>query len=51
VTDVYELPQGIMLDVRRANGSVLIPFRPEVVTKVDLAGRRLIVDPPEGLIE
>ncbi len=51
VTDVYELPQGIMLDVRRPKGSVLIPFRPEVVTHVDLAGRRLIVDPPEGLIE
>ena len=51
VIDVYELPQGIMLDVRRPKGTVLIPFRPEVVTKVDLAGRRLIVDPPEGLIE
>ena len=51
VIDVYELPQGIMLDVRRPKGSVLIPFRPEVVTQVDLAGRRLIVDPPEGLIE
>ena len=51
VTDVYEVPQGVMLDVRRPTGSVLIPFRPEVVTQVDLAGRRLIVDPPEGLIE
>ena len=51
VTDVYELPQGVMLDVRRPKGSVLIPFRPEVVTRVDLAGRRLFVDPPEGLIE
>lgn len=51
VVDVYELPQGIMLDVRRTTGTVLIPFRPEVVTQVDLAGRRLIVEPPEGLIE
>lgn len=51
VTDVYELPQGLVLDVRRPKGSVLIPFRSEVVTEVDLAGRRLIVDPPEGLIE
>jgi 16S rRNA processing protein RimM len=40
-----------VLDVRRPKGSVLIPFRSEVVTQVDLAGRRLIVDPPEGLIE
>ena len=51
VTDVYELPQGILLDVRRPNGSVLVPFRPEVVTHVDLAARRLVIDPPEGLIE
>jgi 16S rRNA processing protein RimM len=51
VTDIYELPQGIVLDVRRPKGSVLIPFRSEVVTEVDLAGRRLIVAPPEGLIE
>ena len=51
VIDVYELPQGIMLDVRRPKGTVLIPFRPEVVTQVDLAGRRLLIDPPEGLIE
>jgi 16S rRNA processing protein RimM len=51
VTDVYELPQGIMLDVRRPAGSVLVPFRPEVVTEVDLAGRRLFITPPEGLIE
>ena len=51
VTDVYELPQGVMLDVRRPTGSVLIPFRSEVVTRVDLDQRRLEIDPPEGLLE
>ena len=51
VTDVYELPQGIVLDVRRPGGSVLVPFRPEVVTAVDLASRRILIMPPEGLIE
>jgi 16S rRNA processing protein RimM len=51
VTDVYELPQGVMLDVRRPSGSVLIPFRAEVVTRVDLAERRLEIDPPAGLLE
>src|SRR5690348_17796253 len=48
VIDVYELPQGIMLDVRRPRGSVLIPFRPEVVTRVDLAARQLVIDPPRS---
>jgi 16S rRNA processing protein RimM len=51
VTDVYELPQGVMLDVRREKGSVLIPFRPEIVQRVELDARRLIIDPPEGLLE
>ena len=51
VTDVYEVPQGLMLDVKRANGSVLIPFRPEVITRIDHAERRLLIDPPEGLLE
>lgn len=51
VTDVYELPQGVMLDVKRATGSVLIPFRPEVVTRLDLAERRIEIAPPEGLLE
>jgi 16S rRNA processing protein RimM len=51
VTDVYELPQGVMLDVRREKGSVLIPFRGEIVQRVDLAARRLIIDPPAGLLE
>jgi len=51
VTDVYELPHGVMLDVRRANGSVLIPFRPEVVTRVDIGARRLVIAPPDGLLE
>ena len=51
VTDVYEVPQGLMLDVRLANGSVLIPFRPEVITRIDHAERRLVVDPPEGLLD
>lgn len=51
VIDVYELPQGVVVDVRRPAGSVLIPFRPEVVRRVDVPARRLVIDPPEGLLE
>lgn len=32
-------------------GEVLIPAVPEVVTEVDLEGRRILVDPPPGLVE
>ena len=51
VVDVYELPQGVMLDVRRGQGTVLIPFRGEIVRRVDLEARRVFIDPPEGLLE
>jgi len=51
VVDVYELPQGVMLDVRRDQGTVLIPFRGEIVRRVDLDARRVFIDPPEGLLE
>lgn len=51
VIDVYELPQGVMLDVRREKGSVLIPFSSQVVTQLDLAARRIVIAPPDGLLE
>lgn len=34
-----------------ASRSVLLPFTLEAVPTVDLAARRLVADPPEGLIE
>jgi 16S rRNA processing protein RimM len=51
VVDVYEVPQGLMLDVKRAQGTVLIPFRPEVIAAIDHEGRRLLIEPPEGLLD
>ena len=51
VTELYELPQGIILDVQRPNGVVVIPYSPEVVVGVDLERGVLTIDPPEGLIE
>jgi 16S rRNA processing protein RimM len=48
----YELPQGLMLDVRRAagGGTVMIPYAP-IVTRVDRAARVITIDPPEGLLD
>ena len=52
VRDVYELPQGLALDVgHEARTSIILPFREEIVKRVDLAERRLVVEPPEGLID
>jgi 16S rRNA processing protein RimM len=52
VRDVYELPQGLALDVgHEASTSIILPFREEIVKRVDLENRLLVVQPPEGLID
>lgn len=52
VSDVYELPQGLGLDVKREGmSSVVIPYRAGVVVHVDVAGGRMVVDPPAGLLD
>jgi 16S rRNA processing protein RimM len=50
VAETYELPQGITLDVKRAGGSVMIPYE-RIVTNVDREQRIIRIDPPPGLID
>ena len=52
VTDVLHLPHGDVLVVRRQEGAeVLVPFVKAIVPDVDVEGGRLVVDPPEGLLD
>ena len=52
VDGLYELPQGLMLEVRPpGRATVILPYRPEVVVAVDLARRVVTADPPEGLLD
>lgn len=51
VTTFYELPHGVLLDVRTSKGSALVPYRPEIVVRTDLARRTVVVDESLGLIE
>jgi 16S rRNA processing protein RimM len=51
VIDVYDLPQGLMLDVQRSNGTVMLPFSERVVTAVDREARVITVDPPDGMLD
>lgn len=51
VTGVYELPQGVMIEVQGPKKEFLLPFRKEFVTDVDRAERRLSVVVPDGLVE
>ena len=52
VIEVFELPQGIVIDVRRPDGkTVFLPYDDHTVTEVDAAQRVIHVDPVEGLID
>jgi 16S rRNA processing protein RimM len=51
VSTYYELPQGIMLDIRTARGSVLVPYRPEVIVRTDVEGRIIVIDDKIGFLD
>ena len=51
VSDVEGTMAGSRLVVAGASGDVLIPLVADICTVVDPAGKRIVIDPPEGLIE
>ena len=51
VTTFYELPQGIMLDVKTKGGSTIIPYRPEIIVRTDIAERKIVIDDTIGLFD
>ena len=51
VVQVYELRPADLIEVRTERGTVLVPFVGSIVRGVDVAGGRLVIDPPEGLLE
>jgi 16S rRNA processing protein RimM len=52
VREVLHTPAGELLAVRTADGrEVLVPFVADIVPEVDLVAGRLVVDPPEGLLD
>jgi 16S rRNA processing protein RimM len=51
VREVYELEPNDLLEVRTPTGTLLIPFVRTVVTEVHREEGRLVVDPPEGLLD
>ena len=51
VNSYYELPQGLTLEVKTGNGTVLVPYRPEVVDHVDREARVLVVKSAVGIFD
>ncbi len=42
---------GSLLTVTGARGEVLIPFATHICVEVDVTTRRIVIDPPDGLLE
>jgi 16S rRNA processing protein RimM len=51
IREVYELSPVDILEVRGEGRETMIPFRDEIVVEVDLENGRMVVDPPEGLLD
>ena len=51
VSAVYETQAGLMIEVQGPKREFLLPYKKQFVQQVDREGRRLVVTPPEGLIE
>lgn len=51
VTTFYELPQGVMLDVKTARESVIIPYRPEIIVRTDIGERTIVINDTLGFLD
>lgn len=51
VREVYETEPHHMLEVKGAGRLHLVPFDRRIVRSVELEAGRLVIDPPEGLLE
>ncbi len=50
VREVYPLRPADLLAVAGPEGDIMLPFIPEMVVEFDRERRRVVVDPPEGLL-
>jgi 16S rRNA processing protein RimM len=51
IISLYELPQGLTLEVKTDKGPVLVPYRPEIVDYVDTEERVVIVKAEAGMFD
>jgi 16S rRNA processing protein RimM len=51
VSDVEGTMSGSRLVIETSGGEVLVPLVAEICTAIDPAGRRIVIEPPAGLLE
>jgi 16S rRNA processing protein RimM len=51
VTDVEGTLSGSRLVVTTSRGEVLVPLAAEICRSIDVSGKRIVIEPPEGLLD
>jgi 16S rRNA processing protein RimM len=51
VTDVRHFGQDLLVIKSKVDDELLVPFVAAIVPQVDVAGGRVVIDPPPGLLE
>jgi 16S rRNA processing protein RimM len=51
VRDVEGTLTGSRLVIDGDGGEVLVPLVAPICTEIDAAGKRIVIDPPDGLLE
>jgi 16S rRNA processing protein RimM len=51
ITDVFEPPEQVLLQVRHKDKDILIPFADDLFISINKAAKRLYMDLPDGLID
>ncbi len=51
VRDVYDAPQGVLLEVETETGHPLVPWHPEIVAELDEDARVIVLRALDGLLD
>ncbi|MEU3271747.1 ribosome maturation factor RimM [Saccharomonospora sp. NPDC006951] len=51
VREIVHSPGGELLAIDRDGGEALVPFVKAIVVEVDITGGKVVIDPPEGLLD
>ena len=51
VKDIFFLEGNDPLVVKKGGGEILVPFTAAICVEVNLEERKIVIDPPEGLLD
>jgi len=51
VSEIVKLPGQDLLSVDKNGSQVLIPMVKQIIISIDVAAKKIVVNPPEGLLD